>query len=910
MNDVGQAILDALAAAADPNPDVRHRGEVQLIQLKGNPDAFFSSCAELLVSASVPTRGRQLVGYLLKNHLSHPSCLQNMALQIAVMERAVVDPECSIRAVACAIISLAVRETHWPVEPVVKSLTAILSTRVGELHAVHGAMRALSQIVDDTVQLLDMRQLTGVVVSAVLPYLRTQMDKRDGLEVQLKAFDTVSVVIEQAGIDYSSFSYSSMRPHILQVIDACFGNLQNSSSSQLSTKCVKCIVLSLGYHDLILDELFHRITNLMSMVTASAGGADEELRIEATEFWRGVLCFPRFASLVEPTLESIIPALICSMVYSDMEVSMLQAGAEDWSVPDKLDDIRPRHYQARVNETGTNSVDDEDAENEDEDGEVEEWNLRRVSALTLDSIAEYYGERIIFTVLSVIDGMIQPSNHWKEVEAAILALGAIMDGCFDSMTPYLPDISVRLLQLLDDSSVHFLVWNIALWTMTQIGRYIVSVPDKLQSFLVCIVQKMQSPSKLVQEGATAALQKTVVLCSEGQLDNDIPLIIDCVARCLRGYQLKNRVLLLETLETICETMGEKLRILPDSVELLMGPLGDIWSGTPDDSPLLFSFFKCMSSVCRALGQAMQPALAKNIFGRSYRLLVMHVQARAEARRTNQDPPEYEFLVTAADLLSGLFDALGSSLEPLVLQCQPPFVATVLETVRDENAEIRQSGFSLLGDLARVCPVSVQEVLREVVKAALENLAVLDESTYGVISNVAWCMCNLLENQMDINNLPVLDATNGLPQLFAAIARILGTVPHTAEMRNMAENLCICLGLMLYADHGVEAQSGCDVSLFAKVFCSYMRNVKDVPHKEQAVSGFLIAVRQQLPIVVSRLHLFFDLAVSLATCSSDVKRAMHDLLEAAQGHASARWRQQLAQYSEQLRTRLYHIYGIQ
>ncbi|KAH9601522.1 hypothetical protein LSM04_003305 [Trypanosoma melophagium] len=909
MSNVGEAILQALAAAADPNPDTRHNGEAQLQQLKQQPDVFFAACAELLTNTAVPTRGRQLVGYVLKNHLAHPACVHNTALQVSVLERAVLDTESSIRGVACTIISLAVRENYWPVEPVVKSLTDILTTRHGELHAVHGAMRALSQIVDDCVQLLDMRQITGVVVTAVLPYLKSSPAGREGNEVQLKAFDSISVILEQAGIDYSSFSYSSMRPHVLNVIEACFMNLQNPSSKQLATKCVKCIVLSLGYHDLISDELFHKITNLMSMATASADGSDEELRIEATEFWRGVLCFPRFAILVEPILESVIPLLIRSMVYSEMEIGMLQASAEDWNVPDKIDDIRPRHYQARVNSTGAGDDDDND-DGDDEDGEVEEWNLRRVSALTLDSIAEHYGDKIIFTVLGVIDGMMQPSSSWKELEAAILALGAIMDGCFDSMSPYLPDISTRLLQLLSDPSVHFLVGSISLWTMTQIGKYVVSVPEKLQTFLRCILQKMQSPSKLMQEGATAALQKTILLCTEGELNNDISLIVDCVVKCLRGYQLKNRVLLFETLETICEEIGEPLRTSPDTVEMLMAPLGEIWSSTPNDSPLLFSFFKCMSSVCRALGPALQPTLAKDIFERSYCLLVTHVQARAEAQRMNQEPPEYEFLVTASDLLSGLFDAMGSNLEPLVLQCQPPFVSTVLQTVRDEDAEIRQSGFSLLGDLAKSSPGSVQAVLVEVVKASLENLAHLNESTYRVISNVAWFLCNLLENQMDMNNLPVLDAANGLPQVFAAVARLLSTAPQTAEMRNMAENLCICLGLILYTSPGVETQSGCPVSLFAEPFCACMRNVREAPYKEQAVRGFLIAVQQQIPLVVNFLHLFFDLALSIATASPDLKRAMGDLLAAAKTHSGGRWQQQLGNYSEQLRTRLYHVYGIQ
>lgn len=76
-------------------------------------------------------------------------------------------------------------------------------------------------------------------------------------------------------------------------------------------------------------------------------------------------------------------------------------------------------------------------------------------------------------VLQVLDTMMQLTRPWKELEAGVLALGAICDGCFDSLSPYLPSISTRLLQLLNSNETHFLVVNITLWTCTQIGRYLV-----------------------------------------------------------------------------------------------------------------------------------------------------------------------------------------------------------------------------------------------------------------------------------------------------------------------------------------------------------------------------------------------------------------------------------------------------
>ncbi|CBH14773.1 hypothetical protein, conserved [Trypanosoma brucei gambiense DAL972] len=908
MGSVGQAILIALASASDPDPGVRHRGEAQLLELKANPHSFFTSCAELLVDANVPVRGRQLVGFMLKNSLSHPCCVQNPGLQNSVMTQAVVDADFSIRSVACTIISCAVRDGHWPVDPVVKVLTEIITTRRGDISALHGAMRALSQIVDDCVQLLDMRRLTGAVVEAILPFLQAPVAPgREGEEVQLGALEAMAILLEQAGMEVNNVSYASLQPHALTVLESCLHNLQNPPSDRLATRCVKCLVLVLCFHEAIPDHLFHNLANLMSLMMTSVEGRGEEIRIEATEFWRGCLCFPRFATLIEPMLDSLIPVLIHSMVYSEMEIGMLQANAEDWNVPDKIDEIRPRHYQARVNDTAA----DEDEDGGDGDGdEVEEWNLRRVSALTLDTIAEYYGERIVFTVLTSIDDMMQPSKPWQLLEAAILALGAIMDGCFSFMTPYLKDISDRLLQLLRDPSAHFLVVSISLWTGTQIGQYFVSDAEILKNFLTCVLQRMQSPSKLVQESATAALQKIINLCDDGQLSNEVPVIVGTIAQCLRGYQLKNRVLLLETLETVCDVLEEPLRSSPDSVEALMGPLGAIWSETSNDSPLIFSFFSCMSGVCRAIGPSIQPALAREVFERSYQMLLLHVQKRAEAKQLGEDPPEYEFLVTSGDLLSGLFDALGGTLEPLVEQCNPALISTVLQMTLNEDIEVRRSGFSLLGDVAKNVPVLVQQRLGDVVKSAMDNLADFSDNTSSVASNVAWCLCNLLENQMDVNGVQMLDVTNGLPQLFAAIAHILGGRSLTADMRNMVENMCVCLGYMLYTNPEVESISGCPLELFAERFCMYMRNVKDGPHTEAALKGFIGATRQKVPFVVGLLHLFFDLAISVASSSAELKGSILELLNAAKAHNPSLWQEKMLQYSEQLRVRLYHVYGIQ
>lgn len=654
------------------------------------------------------------------------------------------------------------------------------------------------------------------------------------------------------------------------------------------------------------------------------GGDGEQLHIEATQFWSAVLHFPHFAELVEPHIEKIIPTLVQAMVYSELEMGMLQASAEDWQVPDKPDDIKPRHFQARQ-QTSAHTDDaagGDDDEDDDADAEVEEWNLRRVSARTLDDISEYFGERILLPVLRVLDDWMQPGRRWQELEAAVLALGAICDGCFNALVPYLPAITTRLCDLLADPATHFLVVNIALWTCGQVGRYFVGEAAKLRTLVTITLGKMQNPSKLVQGSAVSTLETLVKLCEDGQetmmLQPHLPSIVTGVAQCLRGYQLKNRVLLLEVLESLCKAMGEQMRNDAAVVATLMDPLTEMWRGIPNDSPLLFSFFTCMSTVCSALGPLMEP-MGKDIFERAYGILQEHMLARHAAQQQKNsssgggaemvDEPEMEFVITAADLLSGLFDALGSGLEPLMAQRQPQFMHVVLAMLRDESAEVRQSGFSLTGDMSTACPTYMQAVLAPFCDAALSNLAHVDESNYGVVSNVAWTLCNLLERQVDTGELPLLQNTPAMPQLYALLARILGGAGLTAEMRNMADNVALCLGCMLYMDPEVEGRASCPVALFARRFCEYVRNIKDVPQKEMAVSGFLFAVQRNPRIAAEHLSVFFDLACSITSANADTLRTMHQVLQSVKSMDANLWQQRLSAYSEQPRLRLYEIYGL-
>lgn len=916
MTSIASQILGALAAASSPVAETRHAGDLQLQQLKLNATAYFSSCAEIFVSQQADLRGRQLVGFQLKNSLADPACAQNAQLQSAVCEQAVADPQRIIRNVAGSIISVAVREGLWPAEPVVRQLGTILTQRSNELGAVHGAIRTLSYIVDDAMPLLDAAGLTKPVLLAALPYLTSTAfgtTGADALEIRVKALEIVALILEHAGMDFESNSYKSLQGGVISVVQACFDNLKAPLSQTIATQCIRCIALSLTFYQEINDDLFGQIGQLMYQATTAGNGAapanaeEESLRIEATEFWRAILHFPHFAEVAQSTVVQIIPMIIRSMIYSEMEIGMLQASAEDWQVPDKVDSIRPRHY-TELNKAAADGGNDGEEEGDDDD-EVEEWNLRRVSALTLDELSQYYGDLLLLPVLSCVEGMIRSGPAgWRQQEAGVLAIGAFCEGCYDSLAQFLPDICPMLLQLLEAADTHFLVVSISLWSCTRLGSYFLSNHSLMERLMACILRKMENPSKMVQGAAVEALRSMLEMAEEGQVDAAAPAIVRSIATCFGAYQLKNRVLLLEAVQSVCQTLGAAVRGSEEHISTLLAPLGQLWSQTPNDSPLLWSLFDCMATVCATLGPAMQ-AMAGEIFNRSFSLLREHLQQRHAALQSGDIPPDEEFTVTSSILLSGLFDAMGSGLEPLVAQNEPVFMQLTLSMLSDASPHIRQNGFCLASDLARTCPMHLQQVLPQFCDVAVQNVTMADESCYGVVSNVAWAVCNLLEHEVDGTGAPTMQTSPAMSQLFALFAKLLGHTNITSDMRNMAENVSLCLGVMLYVDADVESKAGCSVELFAGAFCRFVRNVRESSSLlEASTNGFLMAVQQKPSAVVNNLVLFCDLGCSVAVEGVEASRMIRDLLSNASRANPDAWRQALAACTEPTRKKLYERYG--
>lgn len=173
----------------------------------------------------------------------------------------------------------------------------------------------------------------------------------------------------------------------------------------------------------------------------------------------------------------LLPILLDGMMFSEDERASLQVEEtnDDHLIPDKDQQLKPSHSKVKrtpssVTEEG-NGVREEDgnSDSEDEDDEEEEddddddyglnfggssgkWNLRKTSALALDIISHRLQSHTIQLIFALLPQRFS-NPQWFVREAAILAIGAIAQGCKNELSSEMYNLSEFLYRILSNDQV-------------------------------------------------------------------------------------------------------------------------------------------------------------------------------------------------------------------------------------------------------------------------------------------------------------------------------------------------------------------------------------------------------------------------------------------------------------------------
>ncbi len=162
---------------------------------------------------------------------------------------------------------------------------------------------------------------------------------------------------------------------------------------------------------------------------------------------------------------------------------------DDQDVPDKETDIRPRFHKAKTQ--GGGDLSDSDDEDDMRKEALTDWNLRKCSAAALDVLSCVFHESLLPVLLPILKQNLL-SSDWLVKESAILALGAVSEGCMEGMIPQLPEVVPYLINSLSDGKA--LVRSITCWTLSRYSHWLIADNQHLQQLMAEVGDTVQYTS--------------------------------------------------------------------------------------------------------------------------------------------------------------------------------------------------------------------------------------------------------------------------------------------------------------------------------------------------------------------------------------------------------------------------------
>ena len=756
------------------------------------------------------------------------------------------DPNSKIRNFTGNVITEIVKQggvLGWPeIYPALLSLAGNDNGNV-TTQAQEGAMSALAKVCEDNKKSLDRDYQGQRPLDIILPRL-LQLTASPVAKVRALALESINAFIPQ-------------KPRaLLQLIDPLLSRLfqiaHDPSDDVRRYVCRSFVQLV----DVKPEKILPHVEGLINYMIAQQRNTDDpDLALDAAEFWLAVGEHKNLCANLGPYLSSIIPCLLESMVYGEDDIARLEGDADDANEEDKAETIKPKFAKTKTARTAPNGqstangingniaagTPDDDALSEGEIEEYpddyegadpeEEWNLRKCSAAALDVLATFFHQPVFDITLPYLKDNL---NHqdWPNREAAVLAIGAVADGCMEVISPHLPELIPYLISLLQDTES--VVRQITCWALGRYAKWATQLPDKqakasyFEPMMDGILRKMLDRNKAVQAAAASAfcnLEDT----ARTELTPYAKPIIQQFVRCFEIYKDRNMFVLYDCVQTLAEHIGPAL-VEPELCDLLIPALFTRWEKVSDQSREMFSLLECLSYIAAAMGEAFA-RLADPIFTRCITIVHQNLEDYLLAANNEAlDKPDKDFLVVSLDLLSSIIQALASptSIE-LVTKSHPKMFDLLRFCLEDPNNDVRQSSYALLGDCAiKIFPQLQPELptLMPILIQQLELDALPDEEadgTFSVINNACWSCGEIAVRQK-----------NGMaPYIDKLYERLFYILDSQAVPSSVHENAAIALGRL-----GLDCSEGLAVHLaeFARQFLQIIRPVDDTDEKGQAFLG--------------------------------------------------------------------------
>jgi len=460
-----------------------------------------------------------------------------------------------------------------------------------------------------------------------------------------------------------------------------------------------------------------------------------------------------------------------------------------------------------------------------------------------------------------------------------VALGAVAEGCWETVVPHLPELMQYLLTLLDDpeSSVR----QITCWTVGRYSKWVITDPNGKQLFfrpmIDGLLNRMLDNNKRVQEAAASAFA-VVEESAQMELVPYIEVIVQQFVKALGKYKHKNMYILYDCIQTLAEHVGHYMA-RKDVVDILMPPLMERWKRIKNDSLELLPLHECLSFIAQAMAESFEP-YSTVVFYRCINILhsSLHQKIISIREPDTYMPPNKDFFVTSLDLLSAIIQSLRARSAVLVSSARPAFFELLVVCLDDPYDDVKQSAYALLGDCSIMVFNQMHPYLPQIMRSLtrqldLKNIDLADESdddiSLSVVNNACWS-CGEIALQEGAGMAPYVEG------IFNRLLEILQT-PYIP--RSLTENAGIALGRLGIANCDDLAPH---LATFAEPFLDALYKSLETEEKDSAFRGFVLTTGRNPQALENCLERMFHIIAKWVHPSTELKALFQQLVDGYRG----------------------------
>lgn len=868
----------------------------------------------------------------LKNHIKmfYKSIPKEKLTQVkAATLNMLQDPNGQLRGFAGTIITEVVQQgglLQWP--EVLQELISLVGNNGGSVpnDTQEGAMGALAKVCEDNRKLLD-KEFQGQKPMTIIVPKMVEFANHPNSRVRVFALGTLKTFIPQK----SQVLLSNLNMYLHKI----FERATDTDVQVRRIVCQSLVQLVESNPDMLAPNMEGLVNYIL---TQQQSAENTDLALDAAEFWLSVGEQDQLRDLMGPYLERVIPVLLAGMVYGEEDVFRLGGDEDDADQEDRTEDIKPQFAQVKAGRTATSEAKDPNGDSNGlpngtatpkkdlSDGEIEEsdfdgddwddedpenaWSLRKCSAAALDVFAVNYGQAVFNIILPYLKENLS-HTLWPKREAAVLALGAIAEGCMPVVAPHLPELVPFLISLLGDEEP--VVRQITCWCLARYSEWAADLPDPaskskyFEPMMEGLLQRMLDKNKKVQEAGASSFA-SLEEKSGDKLKPYVEPILRQFTQCFQRYKDKNMYILYDCLQTLADSVGSDMA-KENLVSLLMPVLIDRWNKIADSSREMFPLLGCLGYIAIAYGDTFAQ-LAPPIFSRCIKLIFSNLQQHmAYQSGESVDEPDKDFIVTALDLLSAIIQAISPAASTsLVQSSQPQFYDLLSFCMEDPTPDTRQSAYALLGDCALATYPSLAPNLPKLMPHLIRQIdldLIRDDDSdtgFNVLLNVCWSAGEIAaRTPADSDAL-----TSFVGPLYQKLLSVLSNeeVPEAAD-----ENAGLALGRLglCCAD-----QLAPHLNEYAPVFLDSMSKVGVSAEKASAFLGFNSVIERNPQAMESALGSYFEAVAGFPLKSAEYSEVRQSFVRVLGGYKQmigANWDGFVRGLGEGIKIKLRDGYGL-